>query len=242
MSKLFGFLLVIVIATPVWPQVQFEPTQSPTPQETTTQTPSPTEPAAQTVPQSAQSEANNKDKQKLDSLAQDAKTQTAEQDQKITELQTKLAAVQAQLAALPNVMSVQALSGRVTALEQLQKAQQDLVATQNKQAIINLSRQYQAGYAVLSLMDDNAHRLDFAFQLSASIGQFQDAVNPMNNKAFTADVDALLAKQSTGVIGSITSNPSVQALAAANPYVSLGVSIASYFTSKVSTDKKDPKL
>ena len=50
-----------------------------------------------------------------------------------------------------------------------------MTASPNKKAIDDVVRQYQAGYAGLSLMDDPVHRLEFAFNLSAAIRDFQDA-------------------------------------------------------------------
>jgi hypothetical protein len=206
-----------------------------TPQPTPTGTPQPAPTAApqpiQNPPQSAQTEVT-KDKQKLDSLEQDAKVQASSQDQKLADLQKKLADLQDKLAKLPAGGDVKALTDRVIALEKLQAAQQDLIANQNKQTISDLKRQYQAGYALLSLMDDQAHRLDFAYQLGASTSAFQDAVNPINNTKFQNDVNALLSRQSPGkTIASITANPNIQKFAS-NPYVALGLSLASYFTSK----------
>ncbi|GGG66864.1 hypothetical protein [Edaphobacter dinghuensis] len=181
------------------------------------------------------------DTTKLNVLAQQAASQSSVQDQQIADLQKQLEAVQSQLAQNNNAAStIQTLTARITALETAQKTQQDLAATQAKKATDDLTRQYQAGYAGLSLMDDQAHRLEFAFNLGSAISDFQDAVNPMNNQLFTTDVQALLQKQNTNVISSLTSNPLVKSVATANPYVSLGLSLASYFTSKVSD--KDQKL
>jgi hypothetical protein len=198
-------------------------------------------PAPAAIPQPAQT-ANSKDNQVLTTLVNDAKVQGAAQDTQIAALQKQLDDLRTQLANAPNAITLAALTQRISVIEQAQKTQSDLATQQSKKITDDLVRQYQAGYAALSLMDDNAHNLDFAFQLGNDLTTFQLAVNPMNNATFTTDVESLLSRQTNDAIPSLTSNGAIQSLAAANPWVSLGISVASYFTSKLRSSAKDPKL
>ncbi len=199
-------------------------------------TPIKTTPTA-TTGQSALTE-NTKDVQRATDITNSAVAQNAAQQQQIADLQAKVAQLQDEFKNIPSTNIQQ----RLTALEKVQAAQQAVQSTQAQHLREALVTQYEAGYVGLSIMDDQANRLKFAFKLAGDVNNFQSDVNPMNNPLFTADVNTLLSKQTTKGVSSLLSTPAVQSLAAANPYVSLGVSIASYFTSKLHSSEKDPKL